>query len=608
MARSWLLYLPAFCIGTYASPLTSSVQYDYIIVGGGTAGCVLANRLSADPSISVALIEAGPTVFNDSRVLSISPSGPAWGTELDWNYTTIPQIHVNNAVLTYHAGRDVGGTSTINGMVYLRPTAEELDSWSVLGNHGYSWDSLLPYFKKSEHLQLPTEPRPFSEASYKAAFHGFAGPVKVGWGNDLDPAAGFGQALNTSFQALGVPWNVDPNSGNTTGVALFPIEKDTVLQIRQDSARSYYLPVMDRPNLHAFTNTTAINIDLDSSKSHHGPKKLVRAKGVNVIMPSGKKQTLYSKQEIILSAGTYRTPGLLEQSGIGNPSVLRNLSITPKVILPGVGAHLQDQWLVGIIYNPNITIDSVTAGYNSNPVTVALTAADLFGDDLAATAAQLYRDIPSYARTLSGASNGAISVQAQEQILRLRARLILKDNVGIGSCSFGNYGGNCWVTLPLSTGNVHSSSDPSKPRINPNFMQLPWDILVTQRLISTLRKVLSSPPVQLALGPSANIELSPGLTNVPLNATLSQWTSFFRAALAPVWHAVGSAGMRRRNWGGVVDAKFRVYGVQGLRIVDASVIPVEVNGNPTSLIYALAEKAAENILADCGRGGKGKGW
>ncbi|KAI5205093.1 choline dehydrogenase [Aureobasidium subglaciale] len=607
MTYSWLLCLTAFCIATYASPLTRSLEYDYIIVGGGTAGCVLANRLSADPSISVALIEAGPTVFNDSRVLSVSPSGPAWGTELDWNYTTIPQVHANNAVLTYHAGRDVGGTSTINGMVYLRPTAEELDSWSVFGNYGYSWDSLLPYFKKSEHLQLPAEPLPLSKASYEANFHGFTGPVKVGWGNDLNPT-GIGQALNTSFQALGVPWNVDPNSGNTTGVALFPIEKDTILQIRQDSARSYYLPVMGRPNLHAFTNTTVLNIDLDNSKAHHGSKRLVQANGVNVILPSGQKQLLCSKQEIILSAGTYRTPGLLEQSGIGNPSILRNLSITPKVILPGVGAHLQDQWLVGVVYNPNVTVDSVTANYNSNPVTVALTAADLFGDDLEAAAAQLYRDIPSYARKLSEASNGAISVQAQEQILRLRARLILKDNVGLGSCSFGNYGGNCWVTLPLSTGNVHSSSDPSMPRINPNFMQLPWDILVTQRLISTLRKVLSSPPVQLALGPSANTELSPGLVAVPLNATLSQWTSFFQTALTPVWHAVGSAGMRRRDWGGVVDTRFRVYGVQGLRIVDASVIPVEVNGNPTSLIYALAEKAAEDILADCGRSGKVKGW
>lgn len=118
MDFSWLLHLSIVCIAAYASPL-NTFEYDYIIVGGGTAGCVLANRLSANPSISVALVEAGPTVFNDSRVLIPSPSGPAWGTELDWNYTTIPQAYLNNTILTYHAGRDVGGTSTINGMVLI---------------------------------------------------------------------------------------------------------------------------------------------------------------------------------------------------------------------------------------------------------------------------------------------------------------------------------------------------------------------------------------------------------------------------------------------------------------------------------------------------------
>jgi choline dehydrogenase-like flavoprotein len=193
-------------------------------------------------------------------------------------------------------------------MVYLRPTADEIDSWSALGNPGLSWDTLLPYFKKSEQFQLPTDPRPhaLAESSYEPDVHGFIGPVKLGWGNDLDPGQ-FGQALNITWHSLGFSWNVDPNSGNNTGLGLFPIEKDTVLQIRQDSARSYYLPVTGRSNLHAFTNTTALNINMDSGKSHHGAKGPIVAKGVNVILPSGKKQLLRSRREVILSAGTYRT-------------------------------------------------------------------------------------------------------------------------------------------------------------------------------------------------------------------------------------------------------------------------------------------------------------
>lgn len=142
-------------------------------------------------------------------------------------------------------------------------------------------------------------------------------------------------------------------------------------------------------------------------------------------------------------------------------SILRNLSITPKVDLPGVGAHLQDQWLIGVIHNPNVTMDSLTVMYNSNPMEGSVTAADLFGDELDAVAAQLFKDIPSYARTLSEASNGAISVQAQEQILLTRANLFFEKNVAIGSMQLQPYGGNCWVTLPLSTGSIHVRSSPT---------------------------------------------------------------------------------------------------------------------------------------------------
>lgn len=144
-------------------------------------------------------------------------------------------------------------------------------------------------------------------------------------------------------------------------------------------------------------------------------------------------------------------------------SILRNLSITPKVILPGVGAHLQDQWLAIALHNPNITLDSLGIAYNSRPMAGSLTAADLFGDELDTVAAQLYKDIPSYARTLSEASNGAISVQAQEQILRIRANLFFQKKVAIGGFQFQPYGGNCWVSLPLSTGNVHVSSTSTFP-------------------------------------------------------------------------------------------------------------------------------------------------
>jgi choline dehydrogenase-like flavoprotein len=181
-----------------------------------------------------------------------------------------------------------------------------------------SWEKLLPYFEKSEHLQLPNASRALADVSYDPSVHGYAGPVKVGWGNDLN-TDGLGKAVNTSWQSLGFSWNRDPNEGHHSGLGLFPLQKDIVSNIRSDSARSYILPILSRPNLHAFTNTTALDIDLGRGQAHYGYGDAIVAKGVNVVLPSGATRYLCAKNEVILSAGTYRTPGLLERSGVGNP-------------------------------------------------------------------------------------------------------------------------------------------------------------------------------------------------------------------------------------------------------------------------------------------------
>lgn len=217
---------------------------------------------------------------------------------------------------------------------------------------------------------------------------------------------------------------------------------------------------MNRSNLHTFTNTTALDINLGGERNRHSHRGDVAAKGVNVVLSSGATQLLRSKREVNLSADTYRTPGLLERSGIGNPSILRNLSITPKVVLPGVGTHLQDQWLVNLIYTTNFPLAELAVNFGRAPITASLTAADLFGDEVDTVAAQLRSDIPSYARILSDASGGAISVQAQEQILRLRADLIFEKSAAIGAMMIQNYGANSWPTMPFSTGTVHVSFTP----------------------------------------------------------------------------------------------------------------------------------------------------
>ena len=197
-------------------------------------------------------------------------------------------------------------------MVYLRPSTEEIDSWSALGNPGLSWTALLPYYKRSEQLQTPTSPQLANDAYFDPAVHGLAGPVKVGWCSCLN-SSGFGSAMNASWQSFGLPWNADPNTGHNAGLTFFPSERDVPLNIRYDAARAYYWPVANRSNLHTFTNSTVLKLDLTSSSR-------TRATGVQTILSSGQDTILKASKEVVLSAGAYRTPGLLERSGIGNPS------------------------------------------------------------------------------------------------------------------------------------------------------------------------------------------------------------------------------------------------------------------------------------------------
>lgn len=204
------------------------------------------------------------------------------------------------------------------GMIYLRPAAPELDIWEAVGNTGWSWESLLPYFRKSEHLQIPSAAQQAQGATYIPSVHGFDGPLDVGWSQQLNVGT-FGKDANASWQALGLKWNVDPNAGSPAGLFLHPSEFDLQLGgVREDASRAYLLPVANRSNLHIFTHTTARKIVF----SHHTRRlnDTIVATGVNIVTATGRNRTILASREVILSTGTYRTPGLLEVSGIGDPT------------------------------------------------------------------------------------------------------------------------------------------------------------------------------------------------------------------------------------------------------------------------------------------------
>lgn len=474
-------------------------------------------------------------------------------------------------------------------MVYLRPSEAEINTWPTLGNENWTWNSLFPYYKKSEHLQIPTQEQEQYQPSWEPYAHGFAGPLKTGWWKGLN-TTGFGPLLNSSWSSNNLTWNLEPNAGNLEGLFLHPSEYDTTASIREDTARAYYWPISNRWNLHTYTFTNGLKV-LFADEATYGSASLV-ATGVEVLLANGLKSNISAKREIILSTGTYRTPGILEASGIGNPSILSNLSVPVKVDLPGVGAHMQDQFTEVLYFNTTIATPLDTE-IPQMPYKAVLTMRDLFSSErLSEIASYTRSQIPAYA-SLIVANGGGTSVAVEEALLKIRTDLIFNQNAPVGELILYPLIAAFYNTLPLSSGSIHAANVSSQdiPVINNNVMAIPFDVNVTAALGRLARKIYATPPLDsITLG-----ELLPGYAAVPLNASDAQWKAYFDASWGPTWHAVGTTAMMKRELGGVLDDTMTVYGTSNLRVVSAAAIPFELNGHPTSTLYAMAEKVSDLI-------------
>lgn len=308
------MFVPKTLSSVCFAAVAAAASYDYIVVGGGTGGLVVANRLSENSGSSVLIVERGDTQLDNPNVYDPNSYGAAFGSSIDYAYQSTSQQYTGGNIQTLRAGKALGGTSTINGMAYTRAQDVQIDAWGKMGNTGWSWSSLFPYYLKSEDFQVPTSAQYDAGANYVASYNGESGPLLVGWTYNMQNST-IHTELNETYQALGVDYTPDVNGGKMHGYSMFPRTVDRAENVREDAARAYYYPFDSRPNLSVMLNTTGNRIVWAPATST-GPAV---ATGVEVTHSDGTVETITALQEVILSAGALISPAILERSGVGNP-------------------------------------------------------------------------------------------------------------------------------------------------------------------------------------------------------------------------------------------------------------------------------------------------
>ncbi|EME78760.1 uncharacterized protein MYCFIDRAFT_47386 [Pseudocercospora fijiensis CIRAD86] len=584
-----------------------SQHYDYLIIGGGTAGLVMAARLSENRTFNIGVLEAGYDIPENTPAVSVPGNfGDGIGTEYDWKFSTAPQKQLNNRKLPWPRGKALGGSSALNFMTWNRPSRDDLDAWERLGCEGWGWEGMLPFYKKSEHF---IEPSPQTKARYKQYFdakvHGKNGPVKISFCKEYSEAH---ELWHETMNNLGVETNEKPMSGSNIGAwtSCSAVDPETVT--REYAASAYLKPARERENLSVLGGASVRKIVIESVEGEWV------AKGVEFEY-SGSYHTVLASREVILSAGSVNSPQILELSGIGNAAILQNAGIECKVQNVNVGENLQDHLMTATIYE----IDPST-----------LSPDDLRNDPEKATAAgHEYKTKRSGLRTRLTGSFAYIPlstlVPSDKNILASLVSLATKPHSqtlahrltnpsskhGYIEYIFdvGNWNpltpvspGKKYATLlqilqyAFSRGNIHiNPAAPSEhPVIDPQYFENEGhiDLEILMRGAEFGEKILETEPLKRFVR---------GRVFPPKNVTTEEWKEWVLGNVTTDWHPVGTCAMGKDvGSGGVVDSRLRVFGVRGLRVVDASVMPLQISAHLQATVYAIGEKAARMVLEDAG--------
>jgi choline dehydrogenase len=532
-----------------ASDLRSATGADYVIVGAGTAGCVLAARLSEDPAVSVILIEAGPP--NRHPFIHVPALvGAAIGTpSINWGFLTEPQAALDGRRVPVPRGRVVGGTGSINGMAYFRGQPQDYDDWASAGNAGWSWHDVLPYFIRSE-----------NNADYRgSSWHGQDGPIHV----THIPRP---NALNAAFLQAFAEVGGYPACEDFTGPRAegYGLRQGTIHGGRRDSSAVAYLrPVLSRPNLRLLTDVRVTRVLLDGT----------RATGVEAIV-HGEPQQLRATRETLLCAGAFQSPQLLMLSGIGDEDELRTHGIPLRHHLPGVGRGLHDHPAAPILRETRNTLS-----YGLSWPTLPRAAWNLVQYLFARSGPLASNVFESTAFIRSGPDADRPDLQIVFQPARRNPNgfpLPLGHGYAISAVNL----------YPRSRGRIRlASRDPlDPPRIDPNLLGDPRDFAALLAGLRLGHRLLDAP----AFARYAAVEVAPG-ADVNDDAAL---TAYVRRTATTVHHPVGSCRMGRDE-GSVVDDQLRVHGIDALRVIDASVFPSIIGGNTNAPVVMVAEKASD---------------
>ncbi len=525
--------------------------YDYIVVGAGSAGAVVANRLSADPRTKVLLLEAGPANHPWTRV----PIGFArliTNQAANWLYASEPEASTNGRKLPVPRGKILGGSSAINGMAFVRGQARDFDTWAQLGNRGWSYDDVLPYFKRMERFDGGDD-----------SYRGRNGPLRI---TNPPPRLKLFAALIQAAGEVGIPHNPDYNGATQDGIAMS--QATIAAGRRMSTARCYLDPIRQRKNLRIETNALTEALVLDGT----------RCVGVRYGL-GGTRHEVRAAREVVVSAGSINSPQLLELSGIGQPERLRALGIEVRHALPGVGENLRDhyaprtRWAIGAT---RATFNDMGRGLGL--VRQALRYA-VFQDGMLGMVAAPLR---AFVRSREG-------LDAPDVLLGWVP--MLTEPGPTGPRLSRQSGMTCYAhpMRPESKGHIHIvSADPRRaPAISFNFLSSPIDAEITTRAVRIARAVMTAP----AMAPLQLTELAPG-TSCSTDDEIVDWV---RSAAETTYHPVGTCKMGTDPMA-VVDAKLRVHGIVGLRVADASIMPTLTSGNTNAPSIMIGEKAADLVL------------